>query len=86
MPLCNFPMVPSSLSLVMLTTYIFPPVMLRMPELTAGLSTPPTEHEPHVDLESLGPEDRPHDDESDAGTLTDHSNLGGDPDENPATS
>jgi hypothetical protein len=86
MPLCNFPVVPSSLSLVMLTTYIFPPVMPHAPELTAAPSAPPTEHEPHVDLESSGPEDCPHDDESDAGAPTDHSNLGGDPDEDPTTS
>ena len=52
----HFPVFPSSP--LMSTTYIFPPVAPRVPELTAGPSAPPTAR---VNSETLALEDRPPD-------------------------
>jgi hypothetical protein len=52
----HFPVFPSSP--VMSTTYIFPPVVPRVPKLTAEPSTPPTAH---VNSETLALEDHPPD-------------------------
>jgi hypothetical protein len=81
----HFPVFPSSPVIpVMSTTYIFPPVAPRVPELTAGPSAPPTARV-NPDPETLALEDCPPDNADASETPAENQgNLG--PVEDPATS